>query len=105
MNAVILAAAKERGIVLGGSVGEIPEIWEFARPYWEAFEMLSPRRPRYVGLSVVPGGLEISQIRAVAPLFGFSEDDKEFVQIIVSLDNEWLTIQNENAKNKPKPSR
>lgn len=85
--------------MLEGPVGRLPELYAFAKPYWDAFELLNPRRPRFVGLgAVIPGGIAVSEIRAVAPLYGFAETDLEFVQIIISLDNEWLAIQASQQK-------
>jgi hypothetical protein len=106
LSSKILAAAREKGVELGGSVGQVPEVWGFAHPYWEAFDLLAARRDYLVGMAaVLPRALDVSEIRAAAPLFGFEDTDLEFVQIISALDNEYLAIQAEQRTERPKHGR
>jgi len=88
----VRAAAAEKGVALPGSVGAVPDVSPVALPYWRAFEMVSSRRPWIAGPGgIAPHAIAVSEIRAVAPLWGFEDRDREFVEVLLDMDATYLS--------------
>ena len=97
-SAAVQAAALAQGIDLEKEGLAAPPVWAASTPFWNAFHVLSRSRPMYVGMAGgFPGAISYTELSAYAKDHGYGHPDDllEFVQIVGSLDTEYLNLQAE----------
>lgn len=103
----LAAAAAENGDEPPEAIKEMPSLCYGAREPWEAFQVLTKRRPLWsLGMGgAIPGHIPVSEINAyIRDNLGIQDaDEHNFIfQCIDALDDEYVRHVNEEYANKLK---